>query len=67
MASQDFPVINLTDQEQLLLELINRARTFPLAEAAYYGIDLNEGLAPGTISNSAKQPLAPNASLLQSA
>src|SRR5258707_11440338 len=36
--------------EQYEVELINRARANPAAEAARYGIDLNEGLAPGTIS-----------------
>ena len=38
-----------TALEQMLLELINRARLDPAAEAARFGIDLNEGLAPGTI------------------
>ncbi|MDB5324404.1 MAG: hypothetical protein JWN40_6035 [Phycisphaerales bacterium] len=49
-----------SDLEQYELELINRARANPAAEAARYGIDLNEGLAPGTISTAAKQPLAIN-------
>jgi serralysin len=53
--------------EQYLLELINRARLDPLAEAERYGIDLNEGLAPGTIDATAKQVLAPNALLHQAA
>jgi hypothetical protein len=47
----------LTAAEQLQLELINRARLDPVAEAARLGIDLNEGLAAGTISAAAKQPL----------
>jgi Ca2+-binding RTX toxin-like protein len=46
--------------EQLILELVNRARLNPLAEAKRLGIDLNQGLAPGTISSSEKQPLAFN-------
>jgi Ca2+-binding RTX toxin-like protein len=50
----------LTAIEQYLLELINRGRLDPGAEAARYGIDLNTGLAPGTISTAAKQVLAPN-------
>jgi hypothetical protein len=54
-----FAAINLTPEEQLMLELINRARANPVAEASRDGIDLNEGLAPGTISAAAKQPLAP--------
>lgn len=53
----------MTAAEQYMLELINRARLDPLAEAARYGIDLNQGLAPGTITASAKQVLAPNAAL----
>ena len=47
-----------TPQEQLMLELINRARMNPAAEAARQGIDLNQGLAPGTISTAPKQVLA---------
>ncbi len=53
--------------EQLVLELINRARLDPEGEAARFGFALNEGLAPGTISPTAKQPLAPNDSLLNAA
>ena len=50
--------------EQEILELINRARLDPAAEAARDGIDLNEGLAAGTISTASKQPLAMNETLL---
>ena len=50
----------LSANEQLLLELINRARLDPLAEAQRYGIDLNEDLNPGTLDGSAKQVLAAN-------
>ncbi len=53
--------------EQLVLELINRARLDPAGEAARFGFALNEGLAPGTISPTAKQPLAPNDALLAAA
>lgn len=56
----------LTAAEQYLLELINRARLDPAGEAARYGIDLNAGLAAGTISTASKQVLAPN-TLLESA
>ena len=49
---------DLTPHEQYLLELINRARSDPGAEAARLGISLNQGLSPGTISGDAKQPLA---------
>lgn len=48
----------ITSAEQYLLELINRTRLDPLAEAARLGIDLNEGLAPGTLDGAARQPLA---------
>ncbi|NOT71846.1 MAG: hypothetical protein HOP09_11390 [Hyphomicrobium sp.] len=53
-----------TAYEQLLLELMNRARLDPLGEAARLGIDLNAGLAPGTITSATKQALAPNNSLV---
>lgn len=55
------------DMEQYMLELINRARANPAAEAVRWGIDLNEGLTPGTISTAAKQPLTLNQYLLASA
>jgi uncharacterized protein YkwD len=49
-----------SDFEQYVVELINRARANPAAEAQRWGIDLNEGLAAGRISAAAKQPLAVN-------
>lgn len=52
--------VNLTAKEQLLLELINRARLNPTAEAKRFSIDLNASLEENTISASPKQPLAPN-------
>src|SRR5262245_47699805 len=55
--------VPLSPGEQYLLELVNRARLDPAGEAARYGIDLNEGLAPGTISSTPKQPVAANSSL----
>ena len=55
--------MTLTANEQFFLELVNRARLDPLAEAALQGIDLNQYLAPGTLDGSAKQVLAPNALL----
>jgi len=57
------PIV-LTAEEQLIVELINRARTNPLAEAQRYGIDLNAGLPAGTISTTPKQPLAPHQALI---
>jgi hypothetical protein len=56
-----------TAQEQYLVELINRARADPAAEASRSGISLNEGLSPGTISTAAKQPLAINPNLTDAA
>lgn len=56
-----------TPAEQYMLEMINRARANPAAEAASLGIDLNEGLASGTISPAAKQPLALNPNLIAAA
>lgn len=54
----------MLDEEQLLLELINRARANPAAEASRLGIDLNDDLLPGTLSAAAKQPLAPQQILI---
>lgn len=52
--------LNVTAYEQYMIELINRARANPAAEATRQSIDLNEGLSPGTISTNATQPLANN-------
>jgi len=60
--------ISMTNQEQLLLELVNRARKNPGAEAALFGINLNQGVpSDWTISNTPKQPLAPNQLLIGAA
>lgn len=56
-----------TDLEQYMVELINRARANPTAEAARFGIDLNEGLPAGTLSSAARPPLAPNPYLTDAA
>ena len=54
--------------EQYMLELINRARSNPNAEAALYSLnDLNQGLSPGTITSDPKQPLVFNLFLIDSA
>lgn len=55
-----FSAVYPTADEQYEVELINRARANPAAEAARDHIDLNEGLPAGTISTAAKQPLAIN-------
>lgn len=57
----------LTSAEQLLIELINRARLDPVGEAQKYGINLNKGLKAGTIDTKSKQVLAPDAALARSA
>ncbi len=59
--------MSMSAADQYLLEMMNRARLNPAAEAALYGIDLNAGLAPGTISAASKQVLAPNDLLDQAA
>ena len=53
--------------EQLMLELVNRARMNPLAEAARLGIGLNSNLPAGTITAIPKQPLAGNEFLVAAA
>jgi len=53
----------LSAAEQYLLELINRARLDPLAEAERYGIDPNDGLDAGQIGPDALQILAQNETL----
>lgn len=54
-------------QEQLLIELLNRARLDPAGEATRYGISLNDGLSGGEISTTPKAPLAWNADLGEAA
>ena len=49
-----------TAQAQLMLELINRARLDPAAEAVRQGIALNSGIAANSISTAPKQALAFN-------
>ena len=66
MAGQVFEQIpvELTNLEQLSLELVNRARANPPAEATRFGIGLNDGLASQNfITASPKQPLAPDSRL----
>lgn len=57
----------MSPHEQLMIELVNRARSAPEAEAARMGIQLNDGLSPGTIQPKSKQPLAPHQILIQAA
>lgn len=52
--------MTISIEEQYLLELMNRARLNPLAEARRFGIGLNDDLAPGTLNGQARQVLAGN-------
>lgn len=51
--------------EQAHLELINRARLNPIAEALRFNFDLFEGTQAGAISDEPVQPLSSNSQLLQ--
>lgn len=56
-----------TAQEVLVVELINRARANPEAEATRYAIGLNDGITGSTITSTPKPPLAHNLFLIDSA
>ncbi len=56
-----------SNYEQLMLELVNRARAKPEGEATRLAVGLNSGLALGTISAARKQPLAFNRRLILAA
>jgi uncharacterized protein YkwD len=56
-----------TAQEVLVVELVNRARANPGAEAARFGIGLNEGISGPQIIDTPKAPLAHNLLLIDSA
>src|SRR5262245_48180039 len=63
-----FAAVAPSNYEQYLVELLNRARANPAAEAARWGIALNEGVPSGsTISTDPKQPLAINPNLTDAA
>ena len=62
-----FAAVAASAYEQYMLELINRARANPAAEAARLGVQLNEGVTGTQISTAAKQPLVMNAFLTGSA
>ena len=57
------PPIEVEAHDQLVVELINRARANPLAEAARFDLGLNSGVSD-SISPSPKPPLALHQSLL---
>jgi Ca2+-binding RTX toxin-like protein len=56
-----------TVQEQLMLELVNRARLDPAGEAGRFGINLNEGPPSTPLTTVARQPLAMNSALVTAA
>jgi len=56
-----------TAQEVLVVELVNRARANPAAEAERFNIGLNDGITGTQISTAPKQPLAHNLILIDSA
>jgi uncharacterized protein YkwD len=56
-----------TAQEVLVVELVNRARANPEAEATRLGIGLNDGITGTQLTATAKQPLAHNLLLIDSA
>lgn len=60
-------IVNLSVYDQLLIELVNRARANPALEAAMYGVGLNDGVVNGPITATPKQPLAPHQALVNSA
>lgn len=53
--------------EQYAIELINRARLSPAAEAQRFGISLNEGPPQVTLSADPKPPLAIDLELMEAA
>lgn len=57
----------LSATEQYMMELTNRARLDPVAEAARFGIDLNRDLGAGQLHTASRGVLAPNAVLEQTA
>ncbi len=58
--AHDQPPISISAEEQVVVELINRARANPSAEASRLGMGLNDNLPSNQmISSTPKQPLAP--------
>lgn len=76
LEERELLTVTMTPQEQLLLELVNRARADPIAELERIMdleeaagrepmvTDLNQDVKEGEISVDPKQPLAPNQSLV---
>ena len=65
--SADDPAKQPTAQEVLIIELINRARFDPTAEAARYSIGLNDGITGTQITADRKPPVALNLLLTDAA
>lgn len=59
--------MTISAAEQYMIELINRARLNPEAEATRYNLPLNAGLPAGTIGSEALEVLAPDYQLEQAA
>ncbi len=60
-------MLNPTPLEQYMLELVNRARVDPGAEADRHDVGLNDGISGTPISPASKPPLAFTPSLFQAA
>ncbi len=68
LETRELLTIVMTPQEQLMVELVNRACADPVAEARRLGIDLNQDVEEDqAISAGAKQPLAPHQALIDAA
>ncbi len=68
IVAQQSGAATISSFDQYTLELLNQMRANPQAAAnTYLSGDLNEGLAAGTISTTAKQPLAWDLNLVASA
>ena len=68
LESRELLTVVMTVQEQLMVELVNRARADPVMEALRYSIDLNDEVDEASlISSDPKQPLAPHQALTTAA
>lgn len=68
LESRKLLTVVMSPEEQLIVELVNRARADPPAEAERYGLELNQDVQEDRlISESPKQPLAPHQALTEAA
>ena len=63
-ATQQYSHGDPNAEEQAMLELVNRARANPAAEASRFGIDLNEGITTDPIPATSEPPLAFNVDII---